>query len=145
MKYFQLFFIILFLLCINFPYKTSASANENITVLSIREDKINTSLNNQSLTLKRDPFNWSDAQITKFKSFDKKNRTALFTGLSLTGIIWDKKKPLAVINGKMLGVGDTIKGAKVRKIDKESVLLRKHGTNYRLAFEPVIFGLEPRK
>ena len=145
MKFGQTFFILLFALSINLPYTIAAAAKEDATVLSIRENKINTLQNNQSLTLKRDPFNWPASQITKFKSFDKKNRALLFTDLSLTGIIWDKKKPLAVINGKMLGIGDTIKGAKVRKIHKESVLLRKHGTNYTLEFEPVIFGLEPRK
>lgn len=145
MKSCQIFFILLFALCIYHPYTIAAATKDDPTILSIRTDKINTIHNNQSLTLKRDPFNWPASQITKFKSFDKKNRALLFTDLSLTGIIWDKRKPLAVINGKMLGIGDTIKGAKVKKINKESVLLRKHGTNYTLEFETVIFGLEPRK
>ena len=145
MKSCQIFIILLFALGINYPYTFAAATKDDPTVLSIRTDKINILKNNQSLTLKRDPFNWPASQITRFKSFDKRNRALLFTDLSLTGIIWDKKKPLAVINGKMLGIGDTIKGAKVRKIHKESVLLRKHGTNYTLEFEPVIFGLDPKK
>jgi hypothetical protein len=127
------------------PCTIAATANEEPTVLSIRGDKINALRNNQTLTLKRDPFNWPAAQVAKFKSYDKKNSANFFAGLLLTGIIWDQKKPLAVINGKMLGVGDIINGAKVRKIHKESVLLQKYGTNYTLEFEPVIFGLEPKK
>lgn len=139
--------IFIFVLLIHVVILGSASvfAIEQPAVLSLREDKIFMMRSAHKHDLKRDPFNWPASQIKKFKSHDRKNRTVLFAGLSLTGIIWDKKKPIAVINGKMLGVGDTIKGAKVKKIQKESVLLRKHGTNYTLEFKPAILGLEPRK
>lgn len=41
--------------------------------------------------------------------------------LSLTGIAWDKSRPMAVINGVVVGVGDTVGEAKVRRIDFDSV------------------------
>lgn len=44
--------------------------------------------------------------------------------LSLSGIIWDEKKPVCLIDGKMLKVGDEISGAKVIEINNDTVLLK---------------------
>ena len=44
--------------------------------------------------------------------------------LSLSGIIWDAKKPVCLIDGKMLKVGDEISGAKVIEINNDTVLLK---------------------
>jgi hypothetical protein len=44
--------------------------------------------------------------------------------LSLSGIFWDAKKPVCLIDGKMLKVGDEISGAKVLEITKDTVLLK---------------------
>lgn len=145
MKQSKFLFIFLVLIHVAIIWSASVFATEQPEILSLREDIISMMRNAKTHDLKRDPFNWPASQVKKFKSFDRKSRTELFAGLSLTGIIWDKKKPIAVINGKMLGVGDIIKGAKVKKIQKESVMLRKHGTNYTLEFKPAILGLEPRK
>lgn len=41
--------------------------------------------------------------------------------LSLTGIAWDRSRPMAVINGVVVGVGDTVGEAKVKRIDFDSV------------------------
>ena len=95
--------------------------------------------------LARDPFNWPPEQIARFRELDRGKRSGLFAGLNLTGIIWDQRKPLAVINGKMVGVGEWIKGAEVKKIHKESVVLRKDGANFTLEFQPLIIGIEPKK
>ena len=44
--------------------------------------------------------------------------------LSLSGIFWDAKMPVCLIDGKMLKVGDEISGAKVLEINKDTVLLK---------------------
>lgn len=44
--------------------------------------------------------------------------------LSLSGIFWDAKKPVCLIDGKMLKAGDEISGAKVIEINKDTVLLK---------------------
>jgi len=44
--------------------------------------------------------------------------------LSLSGIFWDAKKPVCLIDGKMLRVGDEISGAKVLEINRDTVLLK---------------------
>ncbi|MDD5424340.1 MAG: hypothetical protein PHR74_03560 [Candidatus Omnitrophica bacterium] len=44
--------------------------------------------------------------------------------LSLSGIIWDAKRPVCLIDGKMLKAGDEISGAKVIEITNDTVLLK---------------------
>jgi hypothetical protein len=47
--------------------------------------------------------------------------------LKLQSIIFRLRNPSAVINGEMLGVGETIKGARVVRIDRHSVTLERNG------------------
>jgi len=42
--------------------------------------------------------------------------------LSIEGIIWDEKKPLAIVNGKIVKEGDIIEGIVVSEILKDSVV-----------------------
>ena len=44
--------------------------------------------------------------------------------LSLEGILWDPKFPMAIINDKIIGKGDKIEGAEVIEIEKDRVVLR---------------------
>lgn len=41
----------------------------------------------------------------------------------LSGIFWDREKPLAIINGATVGIGDTIEGKTVANITRDSVIL----------------------
>jgi len=43
--------------------------------------------------------------------------------LNLGGILWDKDKPMAVINDNMVGIGDTVGAYKVVDITQDSVTL----------------------
>jgi hypothetical protein len=52
--------------------------------------------------------------------------------LSLEGIVWDEKKPLALINNKVLGEGEIIKEAKIVKINKKEVKLIFQGREFIL-------------
>lgn len=54
------------------------------------------------------------------------------TGQNLTGIIWDAKKPLAIINNMIVGEGEIIGNKKIIKIEKESVLISENGKEYIL-------------
>ena len=54
------------------------------------------------------------------------------SGLELTGVVFGSGSRLAHINGKILGEGAQIKGYRLVKIARESVLLEKDGTRYIL-------------
>lgn len=41
--------------------------------------------------------------------------------LAVTGIVWDEKDPIALINGKFLRVGDNFQGITISKISADSV------------------------
>jgi type II secretory pathway component PulC len=52
--------------------------------------------------------------------------------LKVQGIIWGGKLPQAIINNKVLKVGDTIQGTKVINIGKEGVTVLYGGRNFTL-------------
>lgn len=55
-----------------------------------------------------------------------------FPGLKLQSIIYRLDKPAAVVNGEMLYVGDTIKGARVLSIDRQTVTVEWKGNTNML-------------
>ena len=55
-----------------------------------------------------------------------------FSSMELQGIFWGADKPQAIINRKILSVGDTIEGAKVTAITKEGVTLTHGGQQVEL-------------
>jgi len=77
-------------------------------VLTVRPDKIReaSGRKNFALPLSRDPFNWSREQISMFKSREPREKSSSIAGLTISGIIWDKTRPQAVINGKLVGKGE---------------------------------------
>lgn len=52
--------------------------------------------------------------------------------MSLTGILWDDRAPLAVINDNPVAVGDKIGMYTVAEIDKDKVILTDGTKNYEL-------------
>ncbi len=50
----------------------------------------------------------------------------------LGGIFWDAKRPLAIVNNKMVVPGDTVADALVARIEKEAVILRYLGRVIKL-------------
>lgn len=52
--------------------------------------------------------------------------------LTLNGIVWDEKSPSALINSKVVGVGDEIDGHRVVEIEKEKVIVIKDNETYDL-------------
>lgn len=54
------------------------------------------------------------------------------TDLELQGIFWGSANPQAIINRKILSVGDQVEGAEVQAITKESVTLSRDGQEFEL-------------
>jgi hypothetical protein len=55
--------------------------------------------------------------------------------LHLSGVLWDKSEPLAILNGRPLGVGGEVDGARVVKIGLEAVQVDYRGREYTLSVE----------
>lgn len=52
--------------------------------------------------------------------------------LVLNGILWDKEKPVAVINDVELSVGDKIEGSVIIAIEPQAVILNNGAENFEL-------------
>ena len=63
-----------------------------------------------SLTWRRDPFTRSGS-------------AAGVRGLTLSGILWDPQKPIAILNEQMVSVGDEVEDYQVLEIRPDRVLL----------------------
>jgi hypothetical protein len=92
-----------------------ALANNDKVILSSESGYNFSALEKETanLELKDDPF--TSNPIT--------NKRIDATGISLKGIIWDKNKPVALINEEVVKVGDSISGYSVKEIDKDKVIL----------------------
>lgn len=51
--------------------------------------------------------------------------------VTFQGIVWNEKTPLAIINGEVLGIGESVAGFLVKTIDKNSVYLESEGRTFR--------------
>lgn len=60
----------------------------------------------------------------------------LSDALSLSGILWDVAQPLAIINGEMVGVGQTIEGYRIVSITQESVAVTDGAETLTLQIAP---------
>ena len=58
--------------------------------------------------------------------------------LRLTAIIYNDKKSSAIINNKILYVGDSVEGQKVIDITKQYVILRGMGGSYKLEIDSIM-------
>lgn len=98
---------------------------------------------NKNVPPSRDPFNWSQEQIAEFRERDPPIKAAIAAGLTLNAIIWEPHQALAVINGKITGVGDRIlpagerrRQATIREILIEKVIFEIDGAYHTLWLEP---------
>ncbi len=73
-------------------------------------------VNNMDIVLVRDPFSGK-----LYESANKNPKDPY--SLNLAGIIWDKDKPLALINNDVVGVGDYVKGNIIVSIKNDRVIL----------------------
>jgi len=106
-------------------------------VLTARPEKIEAVLGQKTgiLPLARDPFNWSREQITFFKSQEPREKSNSIGGLTLSGIIWDKNNPQAVINDHLVTKGEKVGDSVIRQILKDLVIFEHNGVSHELWLE----------
>ena len=82
----------------------------------------------------RDPFQLAAFQTKSDKGKDtvKAVVTKSFPKLTLQGIIWGSSLPQAIINNKVIRVGDTLESVDIVDIGKEGVIVLFAGTEYKL-------------
>ena len=76
---------------------------------------------------KKNPFSKDHSEVYKYKF--------AFGTLTLSGIFYDAKKPLAIINDKVAGVGDMVDGKIIIQITQDEVILKDKEKEYRLKTE----------
>jgi hypothetical protein len=55
------------------------------------------------------------------------------SALQLNGIMYDPRQPMAIVNGKLVGVGDEVGGFRVKEISKDGVRLDGYEGELRLS------------
>ncbi len=63
----------------------------------------------------------------RYSSSDIKKKSVRSPRLVLSGVMFIGKEGTAVVNGKIVSVGDTVSGAKVVEIKKDRVVFLRHG------------------
>lgn len=82
----------------------------------------------------RDPFKGLDQTTSEGTAMLPVESQEPLPDLTVQGIVWGARFPQAVINNKVVKVGDTIEGnVKVVNIDKEGIIVIFHGRQYNLA------------
>ena len=106
-------------------------------VLTVRPEKIETVRRQKtaSPSLERDPFNWSREQISFFKAQEPREKSNSIGGLTLSGIIWEKNNPQAVINDHLVTKGETVGDSVIRQILKDLVIFEQNGVSHELWLE----------
>jgi type II secretory pathway component PulC len=106
-------------------------------VLLVRPEKIETMRGPKTASqpLTRDPFNWSREQISFFKSQEPREKSNSIGGLTLSGIIWDKTNPQAVINDHLVTRGETVGDSVIKQILKDLVVFEQNGVSHELWLE----------
>lgn len=123
-----------------------STAGESIPVATVRLERMAPFLEHGETTAPgRDPFNWSREQINYFKSRSPREASNSIAGLTLTGILWDDKKPLAIINNAIAGVGDTVNDSVIKEVRRDLVIIEQAGIRYTLWLEPVLTKMAPGK
>lgn len=75
---------------------------------------------------KKDPF--SPPVIGVVETTDKEQ----LAGVKLEGIIWDEENPIAVINDKVVSIGDEVAGAKIVGMTRNEVTFEVDGQQVEL-------------
>jgi len=66
---------------------------------------------------------------------DQKPAAVRIPSLKLTGIMWDAKDPIAIINGKLMHQGDDILGVKILNIQLDKITAGYNGKEFTLTVE----------
>jgi hypothetical protein len=135
---------ILFLFVFVLPAASPSRAAEDPTVLVVRPERLSGWADNTGMGFQiRDPFNWPADHIAERRDQETQVND-IFADISLGGIIWNEKEPLAIINKKLVGKGDKAGEATVEDIRKETVILSHKGLTHTLRIEkPLLTASDP--
>lgn len=82
--------------------------------------------------VRRDPFLPSRNPKRQIKTVEPPKPTI---NLTVNGILWDDKTPTAIINSKVVGIGDIIFGKAIVDIEKDRVMVMEDGAIQTLYFK----------
>lgn len=98
--------------------KTKLSESNSISILGLKTNVI-----------KYKEANWG---IDPFYPAETSSAIYGTDGLILTGIMWDKDNPLAIINDNVVKIGDKLSDYTVKEINEKNVMLEKDGDVYTI-------------
>lgn len=113
------------------PMNKNVSSTPAIDVLKTSGSEFYKKLEEEtkSMELKRDPFTFTFAKSQPDSS------VASARELRLSGIVWDQDNPGAIINNKIVAVGQEVDGNKVVDIKENRVILNDGTHNFELRIE----------
>jgi hypothetical protein len=77
----------------------------------------------------RDPFKGYEKK-QQFAAVEAGSSKKALPSLQLQGVIWGGEFPQAVVNNKIVNIGDTVEGAKVIKINRDGIEVLFDGVSY---------------
>ena len=120
--------------------------SEEMLCLVVRPELLNRSKRlGQAPLPGRNIFAWPAAAksapgLSEQRRADESAVTAM-KSLKAEAILWNRSKPLAIINGNLVGVGDELSGIRVLAIRKDSITLEKRDIQQGIGFETVEINL----
>jgi hypothetical protein len=131
--YFYLLGMAILLLFNIYPQPAAAAADKKVEVLVIQPEKLPGYNFRHSAATSRDPFRWVVGFGRKFDTASKDNKCAEpISGYTLQSIIWGQNTPQAIVNNKLIGVGDHLKDVLIEQITKTHVVIKKDGCSHLL-------------
>ncbi len=115
----------------NFSKRSQPATNVSSHVTS-HSVTISQALHQKPGTAKRIKSRFQDWQRDPFASDGQKSSVAEIPGLSLSGIAWDPQKPQAIINGRIVSVGDEVADYKVEDIKPTVATLSRGPSKFEL-------------
>jgi hypothetical protein len=112
--------------------QAAAPVNTELHFKMVELTRGTTLLTSQSPT--RDPFNWPTRQRLQLRRLAEAEQD-IFADFSLQGIVWNRATPQAVINRRLVAIGDMVDGALVTNITKTKVSLSKNGRKHAMQFD----------
>jgi len=121
--------------CLGWSFEVVETPEGQVLLQDVRQEEKKPGLSREG---ERDPFNWARVLVEQHREKSRPTGESLFQGLQLSGIFADTKMPLAIIDDTVLHEGDIIKGAVVRSIARDEVLLERENEYHTLRFTELL-------
>ena len=67
-----------------------------------------------------------------YERMKNQGQVGVVTGIDVTGIVWNSKRPQAIVNNKVVSVGDKVNDYEVKAIKKSGVILKFSGQTIKI-------------